>query len=401
MANRILQLTAKLGIDGRGFKAGLKEGEVAANRFAGNLKSRIAAAFSVAAVAAYAKVTAAYASKIHDMAQAHRVSTERLQEFDYAAQQNGTSLEKLVDVQKKLAKARADALGDPNGDAAKAFSNFDFDESRLRGLTDASDLMREFSGALKNVAMDMNTVPVILSLIGDRNTEVIPALVAGLKEAGAEAQRLGIVMDANIARQLDEISDKAEVLQKQLTVGLGPALIWVANKFADMIGGARVGAAWLSTFLENFKAGESNNPIKVFGEARQKANAAAAATLIDIGLEQDAIASAQQRKNNLRGLSVDDLVDSTNGKEKSAAVERVLGGSSALQKAFQIKSPNLGGLASAGGYSGGIAAMDPRSFIEQNQLQKLASIDAHLAKLEAAAMRTANSGTGLLGVLTR
>ena len=55
----ILKLAAQLVLDGKGFKAGLKEAEVSANRFGNNvakdIKSKLAGAFGVGALVYGAK----------------------------------------------------------------------------------------------------------------------------------------------------------------------------------------------------------------------------------------------------------------------------------------------------------------------------------------------------------
>lgn len=318
-----IELKGRVSLDGSGFDRTLTNMQGRARAFARNVSGMLAGFFSAAYLTAAARKTAEYGSKIHELAQAHKVSSTRLQEYDHAAQQNGTTVEKLLDVQRKLTKARADALANPNGDAAGAFGKFGFDSARLSGLSAADDLMREFSASLKGVNLDLNSIPLVLALIGERNSEAIPTLVAGLKEAGEDAHRLGLIMEAGIAAQLDEITDKAAVLKKQLTIGLGPTLIRIADTFSEIISGARIGIAVIGAFIEKASSFNIDTPIKdIIAESAKAARAAGVTETVKVVAEQVALEEARKRKANLPALTVDDLIEAQGGKPQRDAPVR-------------------------------------------------------------------------------
>lgn len=313
-----IELKGKVSLDGSGFDRTLGRLSTRAKQFTAGLSGMLAGFFTVGYLTQMARKTAEYASKVFDLASAHKVSVARVQEYDHAAQQNGTTVEKLIDSQRRLAKARADALANPGGDMAGAFGQFGFDRNRLAGLTAADDLMRQFSDALKGVTLDLNSIPAVLQLIGDRNSEVIPALVAGLAEAADEAHRLGLVMQESVARRLDEISDSATVLQKQLTIGLAPALMVIANWFVEAVAGAKAAFAFIGGFTDKFAsfAGKEMAGRDVIAESFKAAKEAAAASIVQHAQEQQALIDAQERKDKTRALSIDDLMESRGVKER-------------------------------------------------------------------------------------
>src|SRR5262245_453523 len=102
----LLSLIARLGLDKSGFNAGLTAANKQVSKFGGALKSQLAGAFSAAAVIAYTKHLIDFGSKINDTATKLGVGTKELQEYTYAAQQNGAELEDVAKAFKALSAAR-------------------------------------------------------------------------------------------------------------------------------------------------------------------------------------------------------------------------------------------------------------------------------------------------------
>src|SRR5688572_4197972 len=107
---RLLKLMAVLGLDGRGFKAGLKEAESGAGKFARGLKSQIAGAFSAAAFTAYAKNVTEAVTRIKDLSEQYRMTTTEVQQTDAALKRQGLQFEDLAGSLNKLAAARREAV---------------------------------------------------------------------------------------------------------------------------------------------------------------------------------------------------------------------------------------------------------------------------------------------------
>src|SRR5690349_10661007 len=136
------EILGRLGLDSSSFTAELNRASARAKTFeqqlgssmgstAGAIKSQLAAAFSVGFMVNAGKQAVEYGSKIADMSKKLDVSTDALQEFEFAANLSGASLEDIGAAFRGLAKAREAALGGDTGKLA-AFSNFGFDKAALQ-----------------------------------------------------------------------------------------------------------------------------------------------------------------------------------------------------------------------------------------------------------------------------
>ena len=96
-------LITKLSLDGVGFQRGLQQAGKSADSFGqkitSGLKGQIAGAFAVGSVLAFARATFNAAGNIKDMADRLQINTDRLQEFEAAAQNSGikfTAVEQAI-----------------------------------------------------------------------------------------------------------------------------------------------------------------------------------------------------------------------------------------------------------------------------------------------------------------
>src|SRR5688572_467743 len=124
-----LTLKAFLGLDGSGYAIGLKRAESQAKSFAKDIKREFAQAFGVAAITAYSAKLVNMADNITDTAERLDMGTKSLQEWTYAAQKSGSSIERVTSFLESLARARERALGGDKDDIAN-FAKF--------GITDFS-----------------------------------------------------------------------------------------------------------------------------------------------------------------------------------------------------------------------------------------------------------------------
>ena len=116
---------ARMELDATGFQQGLAKAGASLNAFAtgqlGSIKGMLAGAFTVGAIGRLATDAISLGGKFDDLSKRTGISAEELQRLDYAAQQNGSSIEAMVGGLQKLAVARQKALADPGGEAAAAF----------------------------------------------------------------------------------------------------------------------------------------------------------------------------------------------------------------------------------------------------------------------------------------
>jgi hypothetical protein len=100
----ILKLLATLGLDGRQFKAGIREAEVAGAKFASGLKTQLAGAFSAAAAIQFGRTILQNVQRLKDLGEVYDQNLKKVQQYDFAAIQSGQT---ATDVFAKLDRLEA------------------------------------------------------------------------------------------------------------------------------------------------------------------------------------------------------------------------------------------------------------------------------------------------------
>ncbi|HEU0011606.1 MAG TPA: hypothetical protein VFT34_17450 [Verrucomicrobiae bacterium] len=253
----LFNLIFRLGTDNTDFNKGLGQArrsmDQAASGMSASLKRNFAAAFSIGSLSAAAKKTIDYASHIDDLSKASGIARETIQEFDYAMRQNGATIDDAIKGARELSKARAEALADPQGPKARLFEQFGIGPNELKNLSNGGDLLKRLSDALKGVNVDANSLPAILDLIGAKNQVIIPAMIDGLREAGDEARRLGLLLDDATVKSLDAAGDAATRFGQRMTTAWAKPLALTAealNKIGHGVDyfAAGVTGAWFELF---------------------------------------------------------------------------------------------------------------------------------------------------------
>jgi hypothetical protein len=213
----------RLGLDASQFQSGLKRAESVSAKFGssltGQMKGQLAALFGVGAIAAATKSVIDYAGSINDLAARLKVSTDTLQEWDYAAKMSGSSLETFVAAFQYLAK-------------------------QMPGET-TDNILRMFNGvaaAVKSGTIS-NELQYVAHMLGKSGTELIPVFKSGLAEMGDEAKKLGLVIEKDVIGKLDEFGDKMDQLGVKARSGLGNAAATFGTWLVDALDAARSSVA--------------------------------------------------------------------------------------------------------------------------------------------------------------
>jgi len=147
-----LRVMATLGLDGTGFQQGFARADSTVKRFSSSFNSaiggRFAAIFSVGAIGYAIRKTIDYAGSLNDLADRTGATVEELQRFDAAAKANGTTLETLISFWERLNASRAEAIRNPAGTRAAAFSTLGIGGAQLRGAS-AIDISRQIAAAFQ------------------------------------------------------------------------------------------------------------------------------------------------------------------------------------------------------------------------------------------------------------
>lgn len=296
----LLTLIARLGLDTSGFDAGLNRSQSSASRFAsrirGSVGTALAGAFSVGALTALTKQTINYASHMRDLADRLGVNVEWLQQMQFAAVQAGASVDDLAGFMEKLAVARGQAVGNPQGKTANAFKQFGIGAEALK--TSPLQALVDQIGKAFTTGNAQALIPALREVGGRGAGALTAAFTQGIEQGRQAAQAAGAVMSEELVDQLDEIDDGFARLAIQLKVGIAPAIIAVGNaisflvnstkQFGAMLGGAsaqklsskEIGLGILSPMALILKRLTSKEAVQaVMSEAGDQLNAADAAEL--------------------------------------------------------------------------------------------------------------------------
>jgi hypothetical protein len=241
-----LSIMARFGMDATGFKAGIKQVESASKGLSrdlnGNLKGAIAGAFGTAAIVAAGKATMDYAGQIADLSERLGVSTDALQEMDFAARLTGTNLETFTGFLEKLSVSREEAL-QGNDELRDSFARLGVSLEDLRTKR-LEDLTRQIGRAVQGG--DVQQLMPSLKGVGGRGAgALVPTFRMGLEEAGQQARAANAIISAEDIAALDEAGDQFSALFQIIRAQLAPAMIWLGEAAIDAVYGIRAAAAAL------------------------------------------------------------------------------------------------------------------------------------------------------------
>ncbi|SOB86770.1 hypothetical protein SAMN06297144_1879 [Sphingomonas guangdongensis] len=206
-------------------------------------------AFSIDAMANQIKAAADFGDAIVDTADKIGASTKFLQEFSYAAQMNGSSVETARVGLEKFAKLMGEA---DNGSekARKTLAEYnittkDIGEATLQAADGISKLdNRQAQLAATSELFGKKAADLTVTLAGGR---------AGISDMAVAAQQLGIVMEDDVLRNAGPMNDKLDqmkmILSAQTANGIlqnADAIMSLANSFAKATSG-------LLGFIENMQ----------------------------------------------------------------------------------------------------------------------------------------------------
>ena len=249
-----LSIMARFGMDATGFKAGIKQVESASKGLSrdlnANLKGAIAGAFGTAAIVAAGKATMDYAGQIADLSERLGVSTDALQEMDFAARLTGTNLETFTGFLEKLSVSREEAL-QGNDELRDSFARLGVSLEDLRTKR-LEDLTRQIGRAIQGG--DVQQLMPALKGVGGRGAgALVPTFKMGLEEAGQQARAANAIISAEDIAALDEAGDKFAALARTMTGLLAPAIVSVIDGMTGIKDAFVMGFKFIAGFVAGFE----------------------------------------------------------------------------------------------------------------------------------------------------
>jgi len=220
---------------------------------------------AVAGIGALVVKTTAAADAISTMAGVTGLSSERLQELQYASSKLDVELEMITNSQSKLIKAMsaAQAGTKEQSNAFKALGVAVVDGNG--NLRDSNVVFGEVITALGNMKNPTERDAIALKILGRSAMELNPLIKAGageLARLSAEAYKMGAVIDNESILAMDKFNDSLAAAKivlaataSKITVALLPTLQQLLPVIQNnVVPAIKAFAGWMSTMLSTFKS---------------------------------------------------------------------------------------------------------------------------------------------------
>lgn len=206
--------------------------------------------------------SAAYADEILTQSVVTGLSTEALQEYQYAAELVDVSLDTLTSSQSKMIRSM-DAARRGSKEQAKAFDKLGIGVQNADGtLRDAQEVFGDVIDALGAISNETERDAIAMTIFGRSARDLNPLIKAGsdgLRELTQEAHDVGYVMGEEaldalgaVDDQLQRMNRSSEALKNQIAVGMAPAVENLMKKGTDL-------------FVRLQEAAEGSGILEVFG----------------------------------------------------------------------------------------------------------------------------------------
>lgn len=289
-------VNVSLGLDQSSLESGLNKAKASVSSFAASLnglKGSIVGAFSTGLMINFAKEAVSLGGKLNDLSGQTGISAERLQKLDFAAKQNGASIDDVSSALKKLSVNMFAGLNG-NKQLLESFKSMGISVEDLKSKS-ADEIFLQIADAVKGSSDPTKTMSDVVTLLGRSADSLIPLLAngaSGIQAFGEQAAAAGLIIENGVIAKLDALGDKMEVFNAR------SKSMWasLATFYMDGFEGAKVELAQLQNSFAH---------LVLPPELAALADIDLAKTMVDIGSRSlgmpnpmTAEAQAQARKFN-------------------------------------------------------------------------------------------------------
>ena len=175
----------------------------------------------VSAMKAFVDMTDETAEKVHEIVEISRqfgLDPETVQQFQYAAEVTGTSLDSILDAQKRVIEIQGEVI-DGTEEYTEIMKDLGVSIRDSNGrLKDSETLMFDVFSALGKMRKEQERAVISSKLFGDQFTALTPVINDGAKafrEYMAEAERTGYVLSEEGVRSTEEYTQAQKRLELQ------------------------------------------------------------------------------------------------------------------------------------------------------------------------------------------
>jgi hypothetical protein len=220
-----LNLVGKVSLDGSGYEHGLKNIEHAVGHVTHTLKGLALEAFGIYGIEQAFQKTLEAAEKLVDTSRRLGVGIEALQEFGFAAKQNGADIDALTGFIEKLNATRINP---------KKFGSYAKLGIGTPGEGDVTELIMKLSANVRNRS-SQEVIGPLREIGGKGAGQLLPMLKEDLDEVREAAHRLGVIMKSEDAVMLKFLADEMKILSQVIVAGLAPAIVFLEEKLLRFI----------------------------------------------------------------------------------------------------------------------------------------------------------------------
>lgn len=194
----------------------------------GKINLVLAAVFAGKEIIGFIEKSLEAGDQLAKLSQRAGVSVENLGRLKFAAEQSGIGIDDLATGLKKFNIALSGAAaGNPEQSAIFSAMGISLKDANGK-LKDTNAILPEVADKFRSYADGQNKAALAAALFGKSGDQWIPLLnqgAAGLKAAGDEAEKLGLVMSTSTAKAAEDLNTKITALTKALTEGLGNRIL--------------------------------------------------------------------------------------------------------------------------------------------------------------------------------
>jgi len=233
----VAELKVKATLDGSNFQSGIGR----LGGMADGLKSKLAAAFTVGAIAAGVRKVMEYADAIEEGASRAGISVKALQEWSFGAKQNGADAEKLIGFIERLTDAASDLKNaegfakmgiNPQGMTPEGLFRSVQSRTQGKGATEIQSMLQSAGMSFKAIGPMVNT------------------LSSDMEKAATAANRLGAVMGDGTVKRLAALNDQLSIIGQILLSNFAPALIAVGTTMLRVVASLPAGKSILDSMIK-------------------------------------------------------------------------------------------------------------------------------------------------------